>query len=611
MRFEVLEDRSLLSTFNVLNLADSGNGSLRAAVLAAESNPGADVIQFAKHLNGTITLTTGELLISTDLRIQGLGANRLTVSGNDASRIFSVMGGVDETTVIDVTISGLKVTRGLADQGAGINQEGFANLSLTRMVISNNLAQSIFSGGGGIRSSGTGAHLEIADSVIANNRVEGLDGSFVTFGGGIYIDGAAVIINRSSISGNQVIGAPDAGIALGGGIFNADTTAATITHSTVSNNRALGGTGGGEAVGGGIANAGSTLHVRHSVLSGNEARGGDGEYIGQAIGGAISNGRGSSAYISDSLLSGNRAIAGSGGVVDAEDTSVGVAFGGAIAGDVYLEVTRSILVGNQAIGGNNATHNAPTTVDVGTAHGGAILLGFGGQAIVRDSAILNNKAIGGHGNTGSGPVGFVGSATGGGIDNSTDLAVFGEPSAPPRLTVINTSIIGNEAIGGSNNLGSGVQVFVSAGLGGGIANYLGAITEINNSLLSANKATGGNGGLGVGGGIFNGISTVQLVAGPILVPSSVTVTRSILALNVAQGGAGSTGGDGFGGGAYNDANSTLTLERSAVTLNRAIGAEPGGQGIGGGIYNLGTFIADAFTLNRKNRASTSNDNIFG
>jgi hypothetical protein len=205
----------------------------------------------------------------------------------------------------------------------------------------------------------------------------------------------------------------------------------------------------------------------------------------------------------------------------------------------------------------------------------------------------------------------VGTATGGGIDNSTDLAVFGEPSAPPRLTVINTSIIGNEAVGGSNNTGSGVQVFVSAGLGGGVANYLGGITEISNSLLSANKAIGGAGGLGAGGGIFNGISVVPLNTGTIFVPSSVTVTKSILTLNVARGGAGSTGGDGLGGGAYNDVDSTLALEKSAVTLNHAIGAESGGQGIGGGIYNLGTFIVDALTLIRKNRASTSNDNILG
>ena len=41
---EALEDRTVLSTFTVLNLADSGDGSLRVAILGAEANPGADVI---------------------------------------------------------------------------------------------------------------------------------------------------------------------------------------------------------------------------------------------------------------------------------------------------------------------------------------------------------------------------------------------------------------------------------------------------------------------------------------------------------------------------------------------------------------------------------------
>ena len=53
---EALEDRSVPSTFEVLNLADSGEGSLRQAVLDANSPayPGADVINFADGLLGTI-----------------------------------------------------------------------------------------------------------------------------------------------------------------------------------------------------------------------------------------------------------------------------------------------------------------------------------------------------------------------------------------------------------------------------------------------------------------------------------------------------------------------------------------------------------------------------
>jgi hypothetical protein len=56
-RLEAMEDRSLPSTFTVLNLADSGEGSLRQAVLDANALPGADTIAFADGLQGTISLT--------------------------------------------------------------------------------------------------------------------------------------------------------------------------------------------------------------------------------------------------------------------------------------------------------------------------------------------------------------------------------------------------------------------------------------------------------------------------------------------------------------------------------------------------------------------------
>lgn len=61
---EILEDRSLLSTISVLNLDDSGAGSLRQAIEDANVAPGADVIQF--DVAGTIELTSGALSAITD-----------------------------------------------------------------------------------------------------------------------------------------------------------------------------------------------------------------------------------------------------------------------------------------------------------------------------------------------------------------------------------------------------------------------------------------------------------------------------------------------------------------------------------------------------------------
>ena len=80
-RLEWLEGRTLLSTtFTVTNLHDSGDGSLRQAILDANTQSGADVIKFDSNLRGTITLTSGELDITTSLKINGPGADQLTIS---------------------------------------------------------------------------------------------------------------------------------------------------------------------------------------------------------------------------------------------------------------------------------------------------------------------------------------------------------------------------------------------------------------------------------------------------------------------------------------------------------------------------------------------------
>jgi hypothetical protein len=110
-QLESLEDRTVLSTLTVLNNLDSGPGSLRAEIAAAKSG---DTIRFAGSLDGqTITLTGGELALTKDLDIEGLGANQLAVSGNDASRVFGIGSNVT------ATVAGLTITGGLADHGGG------------------------------------------------------------------------------------------------------------------------------------------------------------------------------------------------------------------------------------------------------------------------------------------------------------------------------------------------------------------------------------------------------------------------------------------------------------------------------------------------------------
>ena len=63
-RLEALEDRYAPATFTVLNSDDAGAGSLRQAVLDANTTSGADTVVFEASLSGTITLTCGQLTVN-------------------------------------------------------------------------------------------------------------------------------------------------------------------------------------------------------------------------------------------------------------------------------------------------------------------------------------------------------------------------------------------------------------------------------------------------------------------------------------------------------------------------------------------------------------------
>ena len=144
----------------VTNTNDAGAGSLRQALL--DSSDG-HTIFFAAALNGgTITLTTGELLVDKSVQILGPGADQLAVSGNNASRVFHIASGKT------VTISGLTIRNGLASgaRGGGIYND-HATLTLTNSTLSGNSAEF----GGGIFNDGDAgsATLTVTDSTVSGN----------------------------------------------------------------------------------------------------------------------------------------------------------------------------------------------------------------------------------------------------------------------------------------------------------------------------------------------------------------------------------------------------------------------------------------------------------
>src|SRR5579859_1454667 len=81
----ILEDRCLPST--VTNLADSGSGSLRDALL---NTPAGGTINFASGLTGTLTLTSAPLMISQNVSIMGPGATTLTINADALFQVFNV-----------------------------------------------------------------------------------------------------------------------------------------------------------------------------------------------------------------------------------------------------------------------------------------------------------------------------------------------------------------------------------------------------------------------------------------------------------------------------------------------------------------------------------------
>src|SRR3954452_19198153 len=72
-RLESLETRLTPTTYTVSSLADTGDGSLRAAITSANADTTADEIDFS--IAGVVKLTSGALpAISTTVKINGASA---------------------------------------------------------------------------------------------------------------------------------------------------------------------------------------------------------------------------------------------------------------------------------------------------------------------------------------------------------------------------------------------------------------------------------------------------------------------------------------------------------------------------------------------------------
>lgn len=233
------------ATFTVTTTADSGAGSLRAAIDAANAaGAGTHNINFS-GVSGTITLQSMLPIVTGSVNIAGPGAGSLTISGNDQVRAFFIDANAGAVRISNLTLADgyAKGGNGADGGGGGLGAGGaiFVNdgaVTLSNVAFVNNAA----AGGDGATQRTTGTPY-------------GTTNFYYSAGGG------------GGLGGDGGIGGNGGG---GGGGFGGDGGSGTL------------GPGGG----GGISGNGGDGHVAYNN-TGYVVGGGGG---GTADGGDASNG---------------------------------------------------------------------------------------------------------------------------------------------------------------------------------------------------------------------------------------------------------------------------------------------------------------------------------
>src|SRR5262249_15337368 len=195
--------------------------SLRKAIEYANALPGASTITFDPSIFGTtpqtITLIHGELTLTAPATttIDGPGAGLLTISGNNASRVFHIQGG-------SAALWGLTVSGGTPPAaGGGLYNQG-GTITLAECVVTGNTASS----GGGVYDAG--GMTTLTSCTIRGNTA-------TNQGGGLFDNSGTLSLAECTVSGNTAT-------YFGGGLFHYAGTL-SLTDCTVSGNSAYDGGG--------------------------------------------------------------------------------------------------------------------------------------------------------------------------------------------------------------------------------------------------------------------------------------------------------------------------------------------------------------------------------
>ena len=267
---------SQAANYLVINTNDSGIGSLRSAIQAANANTGPDTIVFSTAPGSTINLQS-RLFISDAVTITGPTAGNkksLIIDANENTQIISAktLSVGDTLTIENITLTNGRINLNNSKGGAIDANNG--NIVLNHTAITNNRS---LTGGGGISLFGSESSLTLNHSTVSGNSTTS---SSFGRGGGIYVQNSEVNINDSKITNNSTVGSP----ASGGGISSISGEI-TITNSLILGNSTLGDTSGGGAIS--ISNADLGIYdssISNNFTSGENSPGGG---IDQSYGGTI------------------------------------------------------------------------------------------------------------------------------------------------------------------------------------------------------------------------------------------------------------------------------------------------------------------------------------
>lgn len=274
----------------VFNVADGDVAGLRAALSSATGNSESDTINLAT--GGTYTFVDQDPNSSSEsaIRVDPAAAS-LTINGNGSTLQRSDAPGTPNFRIVVIASPE-------TGQSVVVNDLTIRNGS----VVDDDRAR-----GGGIyvsnlESRSRGGEVQLNRCVVIGNQVADLPGSQGARGGGIYSEAVRLAVADSQVTDNRVVNSvrPVADLfagcsagsavcdairtywysAMGGGIYSDKATSLTIVRTSVSGNEvvgaARGGLIGGMAIGGGIASIADKITLTDSTVCNNAAKGGAG-----------------------------------------------------------------------------------------------------------------------------------------------------------------------------------------------------------------------------------------------------------------------------------------------------------------------------------------------